>query len=141
MAYCDKPDGTLHKFGTDSEEARDYVLDAEAKVKALCEKLPEDTILIISADHGHMNIEKAYSLQDYPEIEECLYMPVSLESRTVNFYVKENMKKEFEERFNNVFKDRIGAILSIVTYVPVLAISNKIYPKIAEKIVGKKNEN
>ena len=52
-----------------------------------------------------MNIEKAYSLQDYPEIEECLYMPISLESRTVNFYVKENMKKEFEERFNEVFKD------------------------------------
>ena len=105
MAYCDKPDGTLHKFGTDSEEAKEFLLDAEAKVKALCEKLPEDTIVIISADHGHMNIEKAYSLQDYPEIEECLYMPVSLESRTVNFYVKENMKKEFEERFNAVFKD------------------------------------
>ena len=46
MAYCDKPDGTLHKFGTDSEEAKEFLLDAEAKVKALCDKLSEDTITV-----------------------------------------------------------------------------------------------
>lgn len=54
---------------------------------------------------------------------------------------KEKALKAYTDQFNNVFKDRIGAILSIVTYIPVLAVSNKIYPKIAEKIVGKKNEN
>ena len=48
--------------------------------------------------------------------------------------------KKYTEQFNNVFKDRVGAILSILTYIPVLAISNKIYPKIAEKIVGKKEK-
>ena len=102
MAYSDKPDGLLHKFGTDSDEAKNYVLEAEEKVKALQEKLGEDTIIIISADHGHKNIEKSYSLLDHPEIMECLYMPMSLESRVVGFWVKENMKKEFEERFNNI---------------------------------------
>lgn len=49
--------------------------------------------------------------------------------------------KNYTEQFNNVFKDRVGAILSILTYIPVLAISNKIYPKIAEKIIGKKDEH
>lgn len=102
MAYSDKPDGLLHKFGTESEEAKNYVLEAEEKVKALQEKLGDDTIIIISADHGHKNIEKSYSLLEHPEIMECLYMPMSLESRVVGFWVKENMKKEFEERFNNV---------------------------------------
>lgn len=48
--------------------------------------------------------------------------------------------KRYAEQFNNTFKDRVGAILSILTYIPVLAISNKIYPKIAEKIVGKKEK-
>lgn len=105
MAYSDKPDGLLHKFGTDSDEAKNYVLEAEEKVKALQEKLGEDTIIIISADHGHKNIEKSYSLLDHPEIMECLYMPMSLESRVVGFWVKENMKKEFEERFNNICGD------------------------------------
>lgn len=102
MAYSDKPDGLLHKYGTDSEEARNYVLEAEEKVKALQEKIGEDTLIIISADHGHKNIEKSYSLLEHPEIMECLYMPMSLESRIVGFWVKEDMKKEFEERFNKV---------------------------------------
>lgn len=102
MAYSDKPDGLLHKYGTDSEEARNYVLEAEEKVKALQEKLGDDTVIIISADHGHKNIEKSYSLLEHPEIMECLYMPMSLESRIVGFWVKEDMKKEFEERFNKV---------------------------------------
>ena len=31
-------------------------------------------------------------------------MPASLESRVVTFWVKENMRKQFEERFNNVFE-------------------------------------
>ena len=29
-------------------------------------------------------------------------MPISLESRAVGFWVKEDMKKEFEERFNSI---------------------------------------
>lgn len=105
MAYCDKPDSVLHKYGTTSEEAKSFILDAERKVKELANKLPEDTLLFVSADHGHKDIEKAYSLLEYPEIQECLYMPISLESRVVSFCVKENMRKEFEERFNNLFKD------------------------------------
>ena len=105
FAYSDKPDKTLHSYGTDSKEVRDFVLDAEEKVKKLCEELDEDTVLIVSADHGHKNIEKSYTLLDYPEIQECLIMPASLESRVLTFWVKEDMRKEFEERFNNVFKN------------------------------------
>ena len=68
-------------------------------------RLPKDTIVIISADHGHKDIEKVYLLNDYPEIRECLIMPESLESRSVAFWVKEDMKTQFEERFNKIFKD------------------------------------
>ena len=42
MAYSDKPDGLLHKFGTDSDEAKEYVLEAEKKVKELAEQEAED---------------------------------------------------------------------------------------------------
>lgn len=105
FAYIDNPDSLLHKYGTDSGEAKNYILEAENKIKEMCQNLDEDTLVVISADHGHKNIEKAYSILDYPEINECLIMPVSLESRTVAFWVKENMKNEFEERFKNAFGD------------------------------------
>lgn len=105
MAYSDKPDATLHKFGTDSEEAKEFILDSQYMIENMCRNLGDDTIVIVSADHGHKNIEKAYTLLDYPEILECLIMPASLESRTVAFWVKENMKEEFEKRFNDAFGD------------------------------------
>ena len=104
LAYCDNPDSILHKFGTNSEEAKNFVLEAEGKVKKLKDELPEDTLVIISADHGHKNIENAYTLLDYPEILECLIMPPTLESRVLTFWVKDSMKKEFEERFNKQFE-------------------------------------
>ncbi len=105
MAYSDNPDGLLHKYGTKSEEAKKFIKETEIKIKNLYKNLGEDTILIISADHGHKDIEKAYMLLDYPELLECLIMPASLESRSLTFWVKENMRKEFEERFNNIFKE------------------------------------
>lgn len=103
MVYSDNPDGLLHKYGTKSEEARKFVKDIENRIEKMCEELSDDTIIIISADHGHKDIEKAYTLLDYPEILECLITPPSLESRAVGFWVKEDMKKEFEKRFNKVF--------------------------------------
>lgn len=103
FAYCDNPDGLLHKFGADSDEAKEFIKETENKIQNLYNKLSEDTILIITADHGHKNIEKAYTLLDFPEIQECLIQPASLESRVVSFWVKENMKDIFVQRFNKEF--------------------------------------
>ena len=105
MAYCDNPDSLLHKYGTDSNEAKEYLLETEEKIRKFSEELEEDSILIISADHGHKNIEKAYTFLDYPEILECLITPPSLESRTIGFWVKEEMKEAFVERFNKHFEN------------------------------------
>ncbi len=53
----------------------------------------------------------------------------------------EKALKMYKEQYNEIFKDRVGAVVSAVTYLPVLAISNKIYPKIAQKLVKNKNES
>lgn len=105
FAYSDNPDGLLHQYGTTSEEAKTFIKETEAKIEQMVENFDEDTLLIISADHGHKDIEKVYTLYDYPEIEECLIMPPSLESRVVTFWVREEMKELFVERFNDVFKE------------------------------------
>lgn len=105
LAYSDNPDGLLHKYGTTSQEAKDFVLHAETKIKEMCDNFDDDTILIISADHGHKDIDKSYTLLDYPEIQECLIMPPSLESRILTFWVKEDMREQFVQRFNNVFEE------------------------------------
>ena len=104
FAYSDNPDGILHKYGTDSEEAKEFILKAEKQIKNLREELSEDTLIIISADHGHKNIEKSYSITDFPELLECLIIPPSLESRVLSFWVKEEMKEIFEQKFNKIFE-------------------------------------
>ena len=48
--------------------------------------------------------------------------------------------KMYKEQYNEIFKDRFGSVISAIAYLPVLALSNKIYPKIAQKLVNK-NEN
>lgn len=105
LGYSDNPDGLLHKFGANSDEVKSFLKETEEKIEKMVQELGEDTIVIISADHGHKDIDKSYTLLDYPEIQECLIMPPTLESRVVTFWVKEEMKDVFVKRFNNLFKD------------------------------------
>ena len=93
----------LHTYGTKSKEVNGFVLNAQKQLENMCDKFDDNTLLIISADHGHKDIKKAYTLLDYPEIQECLIMPATLESRVLTFWVKDNMKTEFVKRFNAIF--------------------------------------
>ena len=103
MAYCDNPDGLLHKYGCTSPEAKSMIKEAEQQIERLKEELSEATLIIISADHGHKDIREAYDLLNYPEIQDCLIMPASLESRAVAFWVKDDKREEFEKIFNHYF--------------------------------------
>ena len=105
MAYCDNPDGLLHKYGCSSEEAKNMVLSAQDCIEKMCKEL-ENTLVIISADHGHKDINTSYSILDYPEIQDCLIMPPSFEQRVLNFWVKEDRKEEFVALFNKHFSEK-----------------------------------
>ena len=104
MAYCDNPDGLLHKYGCSSEEAKKMILDAQENIENLCNNL-EDSLVIVCADHGHKDIGKMYNILDYPEIMDCLIMPPSLEPRVLTFWVKEDRKNDFVNLFNKEFSE------------------------------------
>ena len=104
LAYNDNPDGLLHQFGCQSEEVKEFVLDAERKIENLYHKLLDtNTLLLISADHGHKDIEKTYDILQMEDIQDCLILPPSIESRCTAFWVKEEKKNEFEKIFNERF--------------------------------------
>ena len=48
--------------------------------------------------------------------------------------------KTLEKNCLEIFKDRVGTILTIGLYVPVLALSNRIFPVVADWLV-KDNDN
>ena len=107
FAYCDNPDDILHRNGCYSKETKDFIQKAENSIEKLIEELRgTNTLLIVSADHGHNDIKEKISILDMPEIEECLIMPPSLESRVISFYVKEEKKHIFENEFNKRFNGK-----------------------------------
>lgn len=106
FAYSDYPDKLLHRYGCSSTEVAEFILNAEASIESLAKHLyGTNTLLIISADHGHNDIYTSYNIMELTEINECLIMPPSFESRAITFWVKEDRKDKFEKIFRQKFKD------------------------------------
>ncbi len=106
LGYDVNPDGLLHKYGCESEEVKEFITQAEKKIEKMCEELKNtDTLVIISADHGHKDIEKVYNILDLKEIQDCIIMPASFESRAVTFWVKDDKKEKFEKYFEDNMND------------------------------------
>ena len=100
-AYNVEPDTTMHMYGSDSEEAKLLIKDANNRIEDLASKV-HNTIIFVVADHGHMNIDNI-NLEDYPDLVDCFLKNTSIESRTVNFFIKEDKKEEFVMLFNKYF--------------------------------------
>lgn len=103
-AYWPQPDGLLHRRGSDAAEVKEDLLRIERQVSEIVSEL-EDTLLIITADHGHIDNDFVV-LQDYPIICDCLERMPSLEPRVLNFFVKKGMEQTFEAEFNSAFGNR-----------------------------------
>lgn len=107
MAYNDNPDGIIHKTGCYSEETKKFILETEQEFGKMLQELKDtNTLVILSADHGHQDINETIDILELEKIQECLIMPPTLESRMIGFFVKYNRRKEFEDTFNKMFKDK-----------------------------------
>lgn len=100
-AYWNEPDHTIHRTGVTSKETKQVLENIDGNIKQLIDKL-DDSLIIISADHGAIDVEEIY-INEYKELVNCLKMPPSIETRFVTFFVKENMKEIFKENFENIF--------------------------------------
>ena len=102
-AYWNEPDSTMHETGTMSAETHKLILSIEEKVRELASGL-SDTLLLITADHSHMD-SRNLCILDYPEVLNCLVRMPSIEPRTLNLFVKEEFMDAFPEIFRRNFGD------------------------------------
>jgi len=98
--YCDEPDGTMHEYGPSSKEAKAKLRTMNQELEAFVKNLKDDTLLIIVADHGQVDVEPIY-LKEYPELLKTLEKMPSGEPRAQIFHVKD--KEEFEKTFKKHF--------------------------------------
>lgn len=102
LSYHKEPDHTMHRTGCYSAETRKIIKNLEQKVQKLCASL-KDYLLVITADHGLLDIKKTVLLNEVAEINGCLRLPPAIEPRTVAFYLKDGKSEAFKENFNRLF--------------------------------------
>lgn len=102
-AYWVDPDSTQHETGINSLKAKDVLVSIDNHLQKLSQNL-EDAILIISADHGLIDVEYI-SLNEYPDLADCLAVPPSLEKRCASFWVHDDKREFFCQRFRELFGD------------------------------------
>ena len=102
--YYNNPDDLLHIYGIGSKNVKEEMEHIDNLIRDYSNKLPKNTLLIISADHGHtkcspLNISKFKALND------LLERKPSNDARCITFKVKSGLSKQFEELFNLLFKN------------------------------------
>lgn len=101
-AYWENPDSLLHKNGSKSNDVAKCVQELNEKLSFLCDECPE-TVFLVTADHGHIDIYNEYLQEDYPELAKMLVRAPSIEPRAISFYVKPEYMEEFPIAFNEEF--------------------------------------
>ena len=97
-AYLPEPDSTMHEFGVTSVEAKAKFESINKEIEKLYNEL-KDTLIIITADHGQVDIEGHIEFYKDKEINDLLQYPPYLDGRTPAFIVKDGKEKEFEIKF------------------------------------------
>lgn len=103
-SYWREPDHVMHEKGCYGKEAKETLAILEKQVQKLCQTI-EHTLVIVTADHGHID-SKGVALVDYPKITECLVRMPSIEPRALNLFVKEEKREQLEREFQKEFGDK-----------------------------------
>lgn len=102
-AYLPEPDATMHEFGVTSQEAKIKIESINNEIERLYNDL-SDTLIIITADHGQIDVSDYVEFYKDKEINDMLACTPYLDARTPAFIVKKGKDKEFE----NLFEERYG---------------------------------
>lgn len=107
FSYVDQPDSLIHQFGCEAEETKQWIKKTEISFEKIQEKLKgTNSLLIVCADHGLIDIASYSSILSFPTLQECFLMPSCLESRTISFWIKPEKKRVFEKEFSKLFGDQ-----------------------------------
>lgn len=103
-AYCAEPDHLMHQEGTSTKNVRNTIIILEDRLKRLVES-NKDTLFILVADHGFVDIENIYIKEDKELIETLKDKDAtfSIEGRFASFEVED--KEKFIEIYNKRYKE------------------------------------
>jgi len=106
-SYYPGLDSTEHKFGPNSKQTKEHLKLIEKKIGQLIKKMPKNSSLIITADHGQINNSKKDLITLTERIKDMLVLPLTGEPRVAYCYVKSDKTKDFEFEIKKQYQDKI----------------------------------
>lgn len=106
FAYSDEPDHSEHLYGPSNKKIEKMMLNINNLTEKYFKNIKDDTLIIISADHGQIDVEETIYLEDHKDFLNTLELLPTIEPRAASFFVKKNKILEFETLFNDIFKDK-----------------------------------
>lgn len=103
-AYYADLDSVMHSYGTTAHKTQRLLKTIEKKTARLAKRHP-DTLFVITADHGQVDIKDFTYICNDAELQACLAHPISFESRGASFKVKPDKHKEFRTAFQKYAAD------------------------------------
>jgi len=99
FAYLSTHDSYCHRHGTKSRKTLEKFKYIDKRLKSFLKSIKNtDSIIIITADHGLIDVpnNKKIRIEDNPELEETLRMPICGDGRNAFCFVKRDKRKQFE---------------------------------------------
>lgn len=101
-AYYPDPDHTMHDFGVSSIQAKEVITQISSDMQDIY-NMTKDTLFIITADHGQVDIKGYIELYKDVKLMDMLKIYPFMEGRAPAFKVKDGMQEEFEEYFKSKY--------------------------------------
>lgn len=102
--YLPEIDNLEHDNGVYSKIVKKQLLLIENMIKEILKN--KDLTIIITADHGQINIKQDI-IMDFEKYNNYFYGMPGIDFATATFYVKKGKEKKFEEEFYKDFKDKM----------------------------------
>jgi len=102
--YWFDPDATMHLNGSYGTHSRNTLKQIDRDLSAFYKKMPNDTLIICTADHGHIDVKPIF-IREFTDLTETFERDPSNEGRTTFFKIKEDKKDEFKNLFNYHFDE------------------------------------
>ncbi len=106
-AYESRLDHTGHAKGCTSQDWRDALARVDSDLTALRAALPADTVLLVTADHGMVDLpqDDRFDLDIHPTLREDVVM-VAGEARFRHLYTRAGSEADVAERWRRLVGDR-----------------------------------
>lgn len=132
--YINGIDKASHMYGTNSHEVFGLIKEIEDGIELLT-KENEDLTIVVTADHGQMDMERYIYLNQNEDYSKYFYASPSIDTRIISFFVKEEYREEFETNFSNEFYEDV-ILLTKEQFIDYKILGESKISKEAEDALG-----